>query len=55
MQQVPKRGTGPVSFEAPMMCKFCETDISLGLAVCPSCGKLQSTPGQTTGTLCGLF
>jgi hypothetical protein len=39
--------TGPVSFEAPMMCKFCETDISLGLAVCPSCGKLQSAPGQT--------
>ena len=29
-----------------MICEFCETDIPIGLAVCPACGKPQSAPGQ---------
>lgn len=29
-----------------MVCEFCETEIPIGLAVCPTCGKPQSAPGQ---------
>ncbi len=30
-----------------MICEFCETEIPIGLSVCPACGKPQSAPGQT--------
>ncbi|MBR0855432.1 hypothetical protein [Bradyrhizobium liaoningense] len=33
--------------EAPMTCEFCESEIPIGLSVCPTCGKPQSTPGQS--------
>lgn len=32
--------------EAPMVCEFCESEIPIGLSVCPACGKPQSAPGQ---------
>lgn len=30
-----------------MICEFCETEISIGLSVCPACRKPQSAPGRT--------
>lgn len=30
-----------------MVCEFCETEIPIGLSVCPTCGKSQSAPGQS--------
>lgn len=30
-----------------MVCEFCETEIPLGLSVCPYCGKPQSAPGES--------
>lgn len=30
-----------------MVCEFCETEIPIGLSVCPTCGKPQSAPGQS--------
>ncbi|MBB4257249.1 putative amidophosphoribosyltransferase [Bradyrhizobium sp. CIR3A] len=46
---LPRPTPEPVLFiiEAPMICEFCETEIPIGLSVCPACGKPQSAPGQT--------